>query len=71
LASADDVEALSTRCHEVRLESDELGPLWLVAELSQSGRPELTFRDAAALAAVCAAFPGARVTELRWGKKST
>nr|MCU0686196.1 hypothetical protein [Polyangiaceae bacterium] len=59
------------RCHEVRLESDELGPLWLVAELSQSGRPELTFRDAAALAAVCAAFPGARVTELRWGKKST
>ncbi|HEU4406784.1 MAG TPA: hypothetical protein VFS43_16070 [Polyangiaceae bacterium] len=71
LASADDVEALAARCREVRLETEDVGPLWLVAEPSGSGRPELTFRDAAALAAVCAAFPGARVTRLEWAKKST
>jgi hypothetical protein len=71
LASADDVTALAARCGEVRLENDELGAFWLVAEPTGLDRLELTFRDAAALAAICMAFPGARVTELRRGNKST
>lgn len=48
---------------EVRLESAELGDLWLVPAYTGSPeRLELSVEHAALLAAVCSAFPGARVT---------
>ncbi|HEU4535516.1 MAG TPA: hypothetical protein VFS00_15415 [Polyangiaceae bacterium] len=71
-ASAEDVAALAERYAATKLETDDLGPVWLVAEPTGSDRLELTYRDAATLAAVCAAFPGARVVALeRTKKKST
>jgi hypothetical protein len=72
LASAEDVAGLAGRYTETRLETAELGPVWLVAEPTGADRLELTYRDAATLAAVCAAFPGARVVALERAKnKST
>ncbi|HEU4409111.1 MAG TPA: hypothetical protein VFS43_27890 [Polyangiaceae bacterium] len=72
LASAEDVATLAERYAATQLETDELGPVWIVAEPTGADRLELTYRDAAALAAVCAAFPGARVVALeRAPKKST
>jgi hypothetical protein len=71
LASAEDVATLASRYAETQLETDDLGPVWLVAEPTGSDRLELTYRDAAALAAVCAAFPGARVVALERAKKKS
>ncbi len=47
---------------EVRLESADLGDVWLVPTYTSAERLELSVEHAALLAAVCAAFPGARVT---------
>lgn len=71
LAGAEDVVALAERYPTTQLETDGLGPVWLVAEPTGSERLELTYRDAAALAAVCAAFPGARVVALERAKKKS
>jgi hypothetical protein len=71
LASTEDVAALAERYATTKLETDELGPVWLVAEPTGLERLELTYRDAAALAAVCAAFPGARVVALERAKKKS
>ncbi len=72
LVSVDTIVALGERFSAVQLETDEFGPLWLVAEPTGSDRLELTFRDAAALFAFHAAFPGSRVVALeRAEKKST
>jgi hypothetical protein len=49
---------------EVRLESDDVGELWLVPAYTGSGRPELSFEHAALVATLCAAMPSARVTAL-------
>ncbi len=49
---------------EVRLESDDLGELWLVPAYTGSGRQELSFEHAALIATLCAAMPSARVTAL-------
>lgn len=70
-ANTEDVAALAERYATTKLETEELGPVWLVAEPTGSERLELTYRDAAALAAVCAAFPGARVVALERAKKKS
>ncbi len=70
LASAEDVATLASCYAETQLETDELGPVWLVAEPTGSERLELTDCDAAVLATVCAAFPGARVLALERTKKN-
>jgi hypothetical protein len=49
---------------EVRLESDELGVLWLVPAYTGADRQELSFEHAALVATLCAAMPTARVTAL-------
>jgi hypothetical protein len=69
--SAEDVAALAERYAETQLETEELGSVWIVAEPTGADRLELTYRDAATLAAVCAAFPGARVVSLERAKKSS
>lgn len=49
---------------EVRLESDDLGELWLVPAYTGADRLELSFEHAALVATLCAAIPSARVTAL-------
>lgn len=48
---------------EVRLSTEEVGDIWIVSEYSGADRQELRADHAVTLAAACAAFPGARVTE--------
>ena len=48
---------------EVCLATEGCGEVWLVPEYTgRDDRKEISVRDAATLAAVCSAFPGARVT---------
>jgi len=60
----DDVSAFKARGVEVCVSTDELGDLWLVPDYTGAERKELSIHDAATLAAVCIAFPGARVVQL-------
>jgi len=46
---------------EVCLRSDEIGEVWLVPDYTGADRREISVEHAATLAAVCAAFPGAKV----------
>lgn len=54
-------QALGT---EVRLDSTDLGELWLVPAYTGADRQELTFDHAALLATLCHALPSARITAL-------
>jgi hypothetical protein len=57
---------------EVRVESDDLGELWLVPAYTGSGRQELSLDHAELLATLCSALPSARITALvRAPKKSS
>ncbi len=47
---------------EVCLASDDVGELWLVPKYTYKERQELSIDHAATLTAICAAFPGAKVT---------
>ena len=47
---------------EICLTSDDVGELWLVPEYTDKKRQELSIDHAATLTAICAAFPGAKVT---------
>jgi hypothetical protein len=49
---------------EVRLESDDLGELWLVPAYTGADRQELSFEHAALIATLCVAMPSARMTAL-------
>lgn len=46
---------------EVCLSTDDLGEVWLVPAYTGQARREVSLDHAALLAAVCSAFPGARV----------
>jgi hypothetical protein len=56
------IEALEQRGIELCVRSAVADALWLVPAYTHSGRNEMTFRDAATVATVCAVFPGAEVT---------
>jgi hypothetical protein len=47
---------------EVCLASDDIGEVWIVPEYTHRNRKELSIDHAATLAALCAAFPGAKVS---------
>lgn len=47
---------------EVCLASEEIGEVWLVPEYTDQDRKELSVEHSATLTAICAAFPGAKVT---------
>jgi hypothetical protein len=59
------VAALERRQLEVCVRSEAFQELWLVPAYTGEQRNEMTFRDAATLAALCAAFPQAAVTSFR------
>ena len=51
--------------------SEDVGDVWLVPEYTDKDRLELRIDHAATLTTICAAFPGAKVTEyLREGQQS-
>jgi hypothetical protein len=56
---------------EVGLDSEELGPVWLVPAYTGTDRHELTFEHAALLASLCSALPSARITALVRKAKAT
>ncbi len=59
----DDLASFKALGVEVCLQTEACGEVWLVPEYTDdAARRELSVRDAATLAAICAAFPGARVT---------
>jgi len=59
----EDVASFKALGVEVCLATEDCGEVWLVPEYtSRDDRKEISVRDAATLAAVCSAFPGARVT---------
>ena len=59
----EDIASFKALGVEVCLATEGCGDVWLVPEYSgREDRKEISVRDAATLAAVCSAFPGARVT---------
>ena len=59
----EDVASFKELGVEVCLATEDCGEVWLVPEYTgRDDRKEISVRDAATLAAVCSAFPGARVT---------
>jgi hypothetical protein len=59
----EDVASFKALGVEVCLATEGCGEVWLVPEYTgRDDRKEISVRDAATLAAVCSAFPGARVT---------
>ena len=46
---------------EVCLRSEDVGEVWLVPEYTGAERKEISVEHASTLAAICAAFPGAKV----------
>ena len=64
-----EIGALAEAGVEVCMESDGVAPFWLVPELTDSDRHELTFQHGATLAAICAAFPGTKVTSMKWAAR--
>lgn len=61
--SDEDIASFKALNVEVCLATEDCGQIWLVPEYTgRADRKEISARDAATLAAVCSAFPGARVT---------
>ena len=59
----EDIASFKALGAEVCLATEGCGEIWLVPEYTgRSDRKEISVRDAATLAAVCSAFPGARVS---------
>ena len=58
----EDIASFKALGVEVCLASEEIGEVWIVPEYSEQERRELRIDHAATLTAVCAAFPGAKVT---------
>jgi hypothetical protein len=61
----DQIRALEERGIELCVRTDAVGELWLVPSYTGVERNEMTFRDAATVAAMCAVFPGAEVSQFR------
>lgn len=58
----EDIASFKALGVEVCIASGELGEVWLVPEYTEQDRHELRIDHAATLTAVCATFPGAKVT---------
>ena len=58
----EDIASFKALDVEVCLASEEIGEVWIVPEYTEQERRELRIDHAATLTAVCAAFPGAKVT---------
>ncbi len=53
---------------DVCLQTEELGPVWLVPEYTGQDRKELSIEHLATLSALCSVFPGAKVVALNQRK---
>lgn len=60
-----DLQSLVALGYEMLIEGWGGQPFWLVPNYTPNERPEISYRDAATLANVLYAFPGARVKQLR------
>ncbi len=58
----DDIASFKALGASVRIRSEHVGDVWLVPEYTGKDRQELSIEHAATLTAICAAFPGAKVT---------
>jgi len=63
--TSEDVQSLAARGYHFCLEGIGESDVWLVPALTDRDRIELTFRDAATIANMLAAFPGSRVVKLK------
>jgi hypothetical protein len=59
--TADEVASFKALGAEVCLASDAIGEVWIVPEYTNQDRGEISVEHAATLAAICSAFPGAKV----------
>jgi hypothetical protein len=59
--TADEVASFKALGAEVCLASDAIGEVWIVPKYTGQERNEISVEHAATLAAICAAFPGAKV----------
>ncbi len=70
--SDEDIASFKALGVEVCFATEACGEVWLVPEYTATaGRKELSVKDAATLAAICTAFPGARVTSFEKTDKAT
>jgi hypothetical protein len=68
----DEIASFREQGNEVCVQTEVSGPVWVVPEYSEGAdRLEMRVDHAATLAAVCSAFPGARVVEVRNTGKDT
>ncbi len=58
----EDIASFKALGVEVCIASEEIGEVWIVPEYTRKDRRELRIDHAATLTAVCATFPGAKVT---------
>ena len=58
----EDIASFKALGVEVCIASEEIGEVWIVPEYTEQERRELRIDHAATLTAVCATFPGAKVT---------
>jgi len=63
------IKALEERGVELCFRTEAVSELWLVPRYTRTERNEMTYRDAATIASMCAVFPGAEVT--RFHRTST
>jgi hypothetical protein len=62
----DEIASFREQGNEVCVQTEVSGPVWVVPEYSETkDRLEMRVDHAATLAAVCSAFPGARVVEVK------
>jgi hypothetical protein len=67
--SAEEVASFKALGVEVCLASDAIGEVWLVPDYTGKDRNELSVEHAATFAAVCSAFPGAKVVSFERRQK--
>lgn len=60
-----DVASFKAEGFELCLETESLGPIWIVTEYTEEDRTELKIEHAMVLATIGSVFPGARVTQLK------
>ncbi len=58
----EDIASFKALGVEVCIASEEIGEVWIVPEYTRKDRRELRIDHAATLTAVCATFPGAKIT---------
>lgn len=65
-----EIESLTELGMELRLTAEEFEEdVWIVPELTDQDRIELTYRDMANLVSIVSVFPGSKIVRVRKGKK--